>query len=197
MDYIACEDTRKTGFLLKDYDIKSKLIPFYDEIEDTKNALILKLLREGKDVALVSDAGTPLISDPGYKLVKLCVKNNVAVVAIPGPSSILAALVSSGLPPNNFCYWGYLSSKTNQRKKQFSKISRNQTNIFFEAPHRIVESLADLKEVCGDIEIVIARELTKIHEEIWRGKTSEAIVRFKNTKGELVILFNCHRERMK
>lgn len=211
VDYIACEDTRKTGLMLEQYrknstlmiyinkvlQHKPKLISYYDEVEYQKMPEIIKLLRTGHDVALVSDGGTPLISDPGYKLVQECVKRNINIVSIPGPSSVISSLVSSGLATNNFWFLGYLPVKTHQRKKLLTSLleaSKNldhkPTIIFFEAPHRIYESLTDLKEVYGDIEIVMAKELTKVHEEVWRGKITEAQKNFVKAQGEMIILFS-------
>lgn len=213
VDYIACEDTRRTGQLLEYYRTQSpailgmrslkqmvqkpKFISYYDEVEYKKIPEIIRLLTERKDVALVSDGGTPLISDPGFKLVQECVKRRIKVISIPGASSIISALVSSGLPTNNFWFLGYLPSKTGQRRKLLSDLFRcfetreqKPTLIFFEAPHRIQVSLTDICEVFGDIEIVIAKELTKIHEEVWRGKISEAQRKFVKTRGEFVLLLS-------
>ncbi|MBI4991078.1 16S rRNA (cytidine(1402)-2'-O)-methyltransferase [Candidatus Gottesmanbacteria bacterium] len=231
VDYIACEDTRKTGQLLKTLKDKYKealihlegvrmhsfkveesakrLISYYDEIEFKRVPEIIELLQNNKNVALVSDSGTPLISDPGFKLVRECIRRNIKVVSIPGPSSVIAALTSSGLPPNNFLFLGYLPPKKQKRINLLKGLqhfvipsdppvggeSRNlsadihPTIIFFETPHRLKGSLEDLQEVFGNIEIVIARELTKIHEEVWRGKISTAIKYFGKAKGEIVILF--------
>jgi len=222
VDYIACEDTRKTGQLInnlefkiqnselevKDLDInkKPKLLSYYDEIEFKRVPEIINLIEQGKSVALVSNSGTPLISDPGYKLVSECIKRGIQITSIPGPTSFVTALTSSGLPTNNFFFFGYLPPKKSQRKKILHELlsclpagkagSRTSkqfqpTIIFFESPHRIKESLADLKEVFGDIEIVVARELTKIYEEILRGKISEILNGDQPlfTKGEIVILF--------
>lgn len=213
VDYIVCEDTRRTGQLLEYYRTQSpailgmrslkqivqkpKFISYYDEVEYKKIPETIRLLTEGKDVALVSDGGTPLISDPGFKLVQECVNRGIKVISIPGASSVISALVSSGLPTNNFWFLGYLPSKTGQRRKLLSDLFRcfetreqKPTLIFFEAPHRIQESLTDICEVFGDIEIVIAKELTKIHEEVWKGKITTAIKYFSKSQGEIVILFN-------
>jgi len=218
VDYIACEDTRKTGQLLKNYELriknqetkfdrlniinKPRLISYYDEIEFKRMLEIIDLLEKGKKVALVSNSGTPLISDPGYKLVSECLKRKIRIVSIPGPSSILVALVSSGLTVNQFLFLGYLPTSQNKRFKLFTNLlscfkSLSQispTIIFFESPYRLRESLKDLKQAFGDIEIVIARELTKIHEEIYRGKISQALNYFLSPRGEIVLLFTlCRR----
>ncbi len=225
VDYIACEDTRVTSLLLDQISqkytsilysnvVKPKLISYYDEIEFKRVPEIIGLLENGKNIALVSDSGTPLVSDPGFKLVSECIKRNVKIVSIPGSSSIIAALTLSGLPTNQFLFLGYLPNKSTKRINLLENLKAlrhlgsgperakrvewdspdgggsriNPTIIFFEAPHRLKESLEDIKEVFGDIEIVICRELTKIHEEVWRGKISDALYQFSNSKGELVIL---------
>ncbi|OGF99235.1 16S rRNA (cytidine(1402)-2'-O)-methyltransferase, partial [Candidatus Gottesmanbacteria bacterium RBG_13_37_7] len=201
VDYIACEDTRRTGNLIMNYEsrIKNKelqikdlnnskklqFISYYDEIEEKKLPDIINLLEKDNNVALVSDSGTPLISDPGYKLVSECIKRKIKVVSIPGPSSVLTALISSGLPPNQFIFLGYLPLNKNKRLKlieelnQTLKISKNikPTVIFFESPHRLIRTLQDIKNIFGDITIVVAREMTKIHEEIWRGLIVEFLLR--------------------
>ncbi|MBI4067749.1 16S rRNA (cytidine(1402)-2'-O)-methyltransferase [Candidatus Gottesmanbacteria bacterium] len=210
VDYIACEDTRKTGQLLKTIREKyssivrtigikvPKLVSYYDEVEIFKTPEIIQLLEENNNVALVSDAGTPLIADPGYKLVSECIKKGIQVVPILGPTSFVAALVSSGLPTNQILFLGYLPPKPVKRRAILTDLHRyidtskyfKPTILFFETPHRLHDSLSDIKEVFGDIDIVIARELTKVYEEIWRGKISEALN--KNFKGELTVLFPSH-----
>lgn len=207
VDYIACEDTRKIGNLLKrimNYELritkipvpkKAKLISFYDEIEEQKTVEIINLLKSGKDVALVSNAGTPLISDPGFKLVKESLKRNIKVVPIPGPSALLTALVVSGLPTDNFWFLGYFPKKRSRRQQLLKNLFSvchsllKPTFIAYETPHRLQKTLSDMKEIFGDIEIVVARELTKIHEEIWRGNITDAQEHFTKPKGEIVILF--------
>lgn len=212
VDFIACEDTRKTGQLLatleqriinKELVIKElenhkkpKLISYYDEIEYKRAQEIIDLLQDNKNVALVSDSGTPLISDPGYKLVKECQKNKVKVISIPGPSSLISALTISGFPPNDFRFIGYLPSNRTKRLLLLNNIFNDlqhsrklYTIIVFEVPHRLKDSLEDLKNIFGDIEIVICRELTKIHEEVWRGKITKSNDYYIKIKGELIILF--------
>ncbi len=201
VDIIACEDTRKTGFLLKEVRpvgrsdlIKGgniRLISFYEENEQMRIPQIIKYLREGKNVALVSNAGTPLVSDPGFKLVRECIKEGIKVEAIPGASAILTALVSSGLPTDKFLFLGFLPKKQGKRKKILESLPAKTTIIIFESPHRLLKSLKNIKEVLGDIEIVICRELTKVHEEIKREKVSQLIEHFekKKPKGELTFLF--------
>ena len=184
VDIIACEDTRKTGVLLVKLNIpRKRLLSYYEENELRRIPEIVRLLKEGKNVALVSNAGTPTISDPGFKLVRECLIQGIKVEAIPGPSAILTALVSSGLPTDKFLFLGYLPKKQGKRKKLLEncKLSAvHYTLIFYESPHRLIETLKDLQEIFGDIEIVLCRELTKIYEEIKRKRikfTREEAVR--------------------
>ncbi len=178
MAVVLCEDTRRTGLL-----IKNKFLSYYDEIEDKRIPEVIDLLQT-KDVALVSDAGTPLISDPGFRLVRECIKRNIKVESIPGPSAVLAALTSSGLPPDKFIFLGFV------HPKNLNYVQPGVTAIFYAAPHKLLGDLDALKEKFGDIEIVLARELTKIHEEIWHGTISEAQKYFGKPQGEFVVLFN-------
>lgn len=184
VDLILCEDTRHTAKLLQ--TPHPKLIRFDDHTENKLVPEILEILAQ-KDIALVSDAGTPLISDPGYRLVSECIKRGIKVVSIPGPSAVLAALTSSGLPANRFMFLGYPPEKQSHRTKLFRSLPKDITIIFFCPPHKLTQTLEDLKQSLGNINIVIARELTKIHEEIWQGKLSE--VQTREFKGELVLLF--------
>jgi 16S rRNA (cytidine1402-2'-O)-methyltransferase len=206
-DYILCEDTRHSGLLLQELvrrygelyelnpDWKPRLFSYYDEIEEKKLPEVIQLLLDGNHVSLISDAGTPLVSDPGFRLVRECVKRNINVESIPGPSAVLTALTSSGLPADTFSFLGYPPEKQTKRKKLFEDIqSANRlipsTYIFYCAPHKLTQTLEDLKNTVGDIQITIARELTKMHEEVWKGKVSEAVSYFGSPKGEFVLLFN-------
>lgn len=231
---IACEDTRVTGQLrklIKDHFLSVAVLntgshpvsehpePLFiscrDENEELKSTEIIQAIESGKDVALVSDAGTPLISDPGFKLIGACIKRNIAITAVPGPTSIIAASTLSGLPTQPFWYFGYLPEKEGKRLKLLNEVrgfmipdspadrrdssfEKQKTNsgsrlrptlCFFASPHRLSNELTDIKKVFGDIDIVIARELTKLHEEIYRGKVSDALIHFSSPKGEFVILF--------
>lgn len=210
VDCIASEDTRKTGMLLKDIydryadwpdfydkDKKPKLISYYEQNEFKRIPEIIDLLSYDKNIALVSDAGTPTISDPGFKLVRECIKKGIRVESIPGPSSVISSLVSSGLPTDKFLFLGYLPKKQGHRLTLLKNLSESlklieSTVIFFEAPHKLIKTLEELKDVFGDINIVICRELTKIYEEVRREKVSETLQHFRKIvpKGELVILFN-------
>lgn len=199
VEFIACEDTRRCGLLLKHIGRISPptLLSYYEENELNRIPQIINALKNGLSVALVSDAGTPTISDPGFKLVRQCIELGIKVESIPGPSASISALVSSGLPTDKFLFVGYLPKKQGNRTKLLQNISSvvqtiKLTIIIFEAPHRLVRTLEALKNVFGDMEIVIARELTKIHEEIRREKISDSIRHFEKAtpKGEFVILFH-------
>lgn len=212
VDIIACEDTRKTNLLLNkvrpgtrsDLDEvrprrrrKPLLLSYYEENELRRVPEIINFLKAGKNVALVSNAGTPTISDPGFKLVRECISQGVRVEAIPGASALLTALVSSGLPTDKFLFLGYLAKKPTKRKNLLQNIDclyryMKPTIVFYESPYRLVASLKDLQEVFGDIEIVICRELTKVHEEMRREKVSKAIEHFEKIKpkGEFTLLFS-------
>ena len=193
VDLVLCEDTRHTGLLLQKLNIQTKLLSYYDEIEDTRIPEIIEMLGQNKNIALVSDSGTPLISDPGFRLVRECLKRGIKVESIPGPSAALAALTSSGLPPNKFIFLGYPPEKQNQRIKMFEDLTHLNrfkcTNIFYCAPHKLMRTLEDMKSVLGDLDIVVARELTKVHEEIWHGSISTAQKYFGKPQGEFVLLF--------
>lgn len=193
VDLIASEDTRKTGLLLKKLAIpKKQLLSYYEENELKRIPQIIKLLKEGKKIALVSCAGTPTISDPGYKLVRESIKEEIKVEAIPGPSVVPSALVVSGLPTDRFLFLGYLPKKQGKRKKILESLPSKTTIIFFESPHRLIKSLKQIKEMLGDVEIVVCRELTKIHEEIRREKVSQSVKHFERVKpkGEFTLLFS-------
>lgn len=218
VDFIACEDTRRTGQLLINLELRIKnqelrikklninkkpiLISYYDEIEFKRVPEIVELLQENRNVALVSDSGTPLISDPGFKLVKECIKQNIKIVPIPGPCSSVAALVTSGLTTNQFLFLGYLPPTSSKRKIILNNLLTllnssehiHPTVVIFESVHRLDSCLIDLQKIVGDIEIVIVRELTKIHEESARGKISWIVDHFHQTKGEIIFLFNIPQE---
>lgn len=197
VDILLCEDTRRTGFLLDQLNITPKppMVQFYEEIEDKKTPEIIELLQNGKNIALVSDAGTPLISDPGHRLVREAIKRHIPVIAIPGASAVLTALVASGLPSNTFTFLGFSPEKEAHRRKLFTNaLDASKTletaYILYCAPHKLSTIFMNMKEVLGDITIVVARELTKIHEEFFHGTISEAESHFENPKGEFVLLFH-------
>ena len=192
VDVIFAEDTRRTGVLLKEYEIKNKLISFNDfnKIWRTKKAI--ELLKQGKDVALVSDAGTPGISDPGFYLVREAVKENIQVSPVPGANAMLSALVCSGLPTDKFGFFGFFPKKEGKKREILFWISKsnNLTHIYYESPHRILKTLALMNEIIPDKNIVIARELTKKFEEFIRGNVSDVYkkVKDKKLKGEIVLV---------
>jgi len=191
VDLIAAEDTRHTKILLDKYSISTPTTSYFEYNKIQKGDYLLKLLNEGKSVALVSDAGTPGISDPGYNIIRLCIDNNILVVPIPGPSGIIAALTVSGKPTNQFTFVGFLSPKPIKRKNQLKKLyDEKRTLILYESVHRIDKLLNDILEVCGDTEIVVVREVTKKFEEIRREKVSFSIEHFKSHKprGEFIVI---------
>jgi len=190
---IAAEDTRHTKILTSHYDIHTPLTSYFQYNRIKKADFLIRILKEGKDIALVSDAGTPGISDPGYVIMKRALEEGVSVVPIPGPAAFLTALSVSGLPTNKFVFEGFLSNKSSQRRRRLQELSgEERTIIIYESPHRLLSALQDMLEIMGDIYIVCARELTKKFEEIRREKVSECIRHFSNTKilGEFIIMFN-------
>ena len=187
---IAAEDTRHTGTLLKHFEIRSQLTSYFEHNKLNKVDFILEKLSEG-DVALVSDAGTPAINDPGYELVKAALASGFDVRPVPGPSAPIAALTVSGLPTDSFLYLGYLPNRSTERRKAVGQVSNlTYTLIFLESPHRIVDSLEDLLSVIGDRRICVAREMTKFYEEYWRGSVSGALEYFKSKepRGEFTLV---------
>ncbi len=185
---IAAEDTRQTQKLLIHFDIHTPVTSYFEHNKLTKLDSILAALAEG-DVALVSDAGMPAINDPGYELVRAALASAFDISPIPGPSAPVAALAASGLPTDSFLYLGYLPRKSSERKTALKHAADfPYTLIFLETPHRLIDSLKDLQIVLGNRQIALARELTKIHEEIWRGTISEAIDYFKAPRGEFVLV---------
>jgi len=191
VDLIACEDTRHTKILLEHYGIKTSTVSFYQYNRIVKAQYLLKLLKEGKDIALVSDAGTPGILDPGYNLINLAIKNNIPITAIPGPCALVDALVLSGKPMHNFYFAGFLPKKKIARQNKLKALFKlNTTIIFYESCHRILASLEDVLAIFGDREIVLARELTKKFEEIKRASVSKILSELKSKKilGEFVVI---------
>lgn len=194
-DIIAAEDTRHSGILLKKYEITTPTISFHAWSDNRKLDQIMEMLREGKNVALISDAGTPGISDPGYVLINAAIQEKISVVPIPGPSAFLTALMASGLPVNHFLYLGFLPMKKGRQKLLESFAEEERTIVFYESPHRIIRTLDDLAARYPERRIVLARELTKIHEDFFRGTAGEAgdYLRKKfgegKVKGEIVVIF--------
>jgi 16S rRNA (cytidine1402-2'-O)-methyltransferase len=196
VDVVACEETRRTRVLLDHYQIKTKLVSYHEHNERDRARELDELIEAGSDVALVSDAGTPGISDPGFRLVQERVARGGRIVPVPGPTAFVAALVASGLPTDQFFFGGFLPARSTQRRARLLEV-RNlaSTLIFYETPHRIKEALLDAREILGEREAVLVRELTKMHEEILRGRLSELSERFAAddtvaARGEMVLLID-------
>ena len=180
VDLIACEDTRYTARLLSHYGITTSRQSYHEHNESARTAQLLEILRQGKNVALAADAGTPLVSDPGYTLVEACRGEGIEVVPIPGPSAAIAALAASGLPSDSFYFAGFLPPRPSGRKQALEKLSQvSSTLIFYEAPHRIVHALGDMAAVLGPRRACLARELTKLHEEWLTGTLPEILQQLK------------------
>jgi 16S rRNA (cytidine1402-2'-O)-methyltransferase len=191
VDIIACEDTRLTYNLLNHYQIKKPLVSYFEHNKNQRSKYIVEKLLWGKNVALVSNAGTPLISDPGYELVNLCILNNICVKTIPGACALNSALAVSGLPTDRFVFEGFLPRKPSKRKKRLQEIAKDdRTIIIYESPYRLHKMLSELKEICGNRQIVLAREMTKFYEEIKRGNIEEIIsdISGKSIKGEITLV---------
>ncbi len=187
---IAAEDTRHTKILLDHYGIQATVVSYYEHNRFTRIPQILAHLQEGKDVAVVTDAGTPGISDPAYRLIRSAIENDIRVEAIPGASAVLTALVSSGLPTDSFKFVGFLPPKKGRMGKIRALANEQATLVFYESPVRIIRTLQDINNILGNRPAVIGRELTKMHEEIVRGKVADLITHFKQKtpKGEFVLL---------
>jgi 16S rRNA (cytidine1402-2'-O)-methyltransferase len=194
VELIACEDTRHTQKLLNHYGIKTRTISYHEHNERERAAELLKLIDAGSDVAIVSDAGTPGISDPGFRLARLAIESGARVVPVPGASALITALVASGMPTDEFFFGGFLPSRSGARRTRLSDLgSLPATLIFYEGPHRIAATLKDAYEILGEREAVVARELTKMHEEVVRGRLSELAERFlspENARGEMVLIID-------
>jgi 16S rRNA (cytidine1402-2'-O)-methyltransferase len=191
---IACEDTRHTRKLLIHFGINTATVSYHDHNETERAQELLNRLERGASIAIVSDAGTPGINDPGFRLVRLAIENEVPVISVPGPSALITALVSSGLPTDEFFFGGFLPAKTNARRTRLAELrSLPATLIFYEAPHRIAATLTDASEVLGPRQGVVARELTKMHEEFVRGTLDELVLRFgtgERVRGEIVLMID-------
>lgn len=191
-DVIACEDTRRTRKLLSHFGIAARSLVVYNEANERRKASeLLERIRKGADVVLVSDAGMPGLSDPGYRLVRACVETDVVVEVVPGPSAVIAALAVSGLSPGRFVFEGFLPRKSSERRRRIEElVPERRTVVLFESPHRLDATLADLRDVLGDRDAVVARELTKMHEEVKRGPLSDLAEWAAKTppKGEMVVV---------
>jgi 16S rRNA (cytidine1402-2'-O)-methyltransferase len=190
-DQIACEDTRHTQKLLNHYDISKPLVSYHEHNEMTRAPELVLAMERGQQIALVSDAGMPLVSDPGYRLVTLALRHQVPVIPVPGPSALLAALSASGLPNEEFLFAGFLPARSGERRRALDRLRiEDRTIILYEAPHRIEEMLTDAREILGDRPACLAREVTKLHEEFRRGMLSELIASLsdKPIRGEITLL---------
>src|SRR5215203_5912918 len=194
VDLIACEDTRHTHKLLQHYAITTKTISYHEHNEQQRAAELIDFLKQGSDIAVVSDAGTPSISDPGFRLVRAAIESDLPVVPVPGPSALISALIAAGLPTDEFFFAGFLPSRANARRARLEQLRTVPgTLIFYEAPHRLAATLQDAVEILGEREAVVARELTKLHEEIRRGRLSDLARNYadkENARGEIVVLID-------
>lgn len=198
VDVIAAEDTRHTLKLLNYLEISKPMISYHRHNEDTKTEVLINILKEGKNIGLVTDAGTPGISDPGEEVVKEAIKEDIQIVPIPGACALINALIASGLDTKQFVFYGFLPLDKKLRQEKFEDIEKqNKTIIFYEAPHRLVKTLEELNKRFGNIDIVIAKELTKIHENYIRGKIEDIIPNLETVKGEHIILFEMHSKSEK
>lgn len=191
VDLIACEDTRRTRILLSHYGIKTAFTSLYDEIERKKGVALVEAILDGKSLAYVSDAGTPLISDPGYHLVRSAIEAGIPVVPVPGPSAAITALSVSGMPSDRFAFFGFLPEKAGRRRSFLQKLKTlSMTLVFYESPRRLIDSLKDIRDVLGDRDVAVTRELTKVYEEVLRGRVEELIgnLEAQGVKGEITLL---------
>jgi 16S rRNA (cytidine1402-2'-O)-methyltransferase len=191
VDCVLAEDTRKVRVLLGRLGIRAQVRSYHDHNQEHMTPVIIREIKEGKRFALVSDAGTPLISDPGYLLVRRLAEEGIAITAIPGACAVTTALVLSGLPPDRFTFYGYVPRKTGERDSLIREAAENPyTCIFYESPHRLLKTLEAFSRILADREVVVARELTKLHEEVLRGTAAELLARFEATppRGELTVL---------
>jgi 16S rRNA (cytidine1402-2'-O)-methyltransferase len=200
VDLIACEDTRRTQQLLNHYGIKTRTISYHEHNELTRAPELIIQMEEGSRIALVSDAGMPVISDPGHRMVSLAIRHNIAVIPIPGASAFVAALAAAGLPVDKFRFLGFLPSKKLARRRALQEmLGSPKTLVFYEAPHRVLDMLQDVKHILGNVPVVVAREVTKVHEEFLRGSVSEVLDRLKKkpVKGEITALVGSQKTRAK
>jgi 16S rRNA (cytidine1402-2'-O)-methyltransferase len=188
---IAAEDTRQTRKLLTHFQIKNDITSFNDLNKDYRSKQLVEMMKQGKDIALVSDAGTPGISDPGFYLTRECVRNNIKIVPVPGATAIISALVCSGLPTDRFAFYGFIPKKPGQKESFLKEIAeRKETTVFYESPYRILKTLGVMAKILPSHQIVLARELTKLFEEFVRGTPEEVLSHFegKAVKGEFVVI---------
>lgn len=198
VDIIAAEDTRHTLKLLNHLEITKPLISYYKQNEKIKSDILIEKIKKGNNIALVSDAGTPGISDPGEEIVREAIKNNIEIIPVPGACAAINALITSGIDTKEFLFIGFLPVNKKQKAEKLEEIKNlNKTLIFYEAPHKLINTLEEMENVLGDRNITLAREMTKIHEEFIRGKISECIERLKEVKGEFVIIVEGNKKNIK
>ena len=194
VDLVACEDTRRTRVLLNHFGVKTKTLSYHEHNERKRAEELCKLLESGRHIAIVSDAGTPLINDPGFRIVKAAIQSGIQVVPVPGPSALISGLIASGLPCDQFLFAGFLPGRANARRGKLEELSAlPATLVFYEAPHRIAATLKDALDVLGNRTAAVARELTKVHEEIARGSLAELAQRFSGNspaRGEIVLMIS-------
>lgn len=192
-DLVAAEDTRHTSILFKHYGLSKRLVSFHDHNERQRSEELIPLLQQGQSIAVVSDAGTPGIADPAFHLTRRCIQENIPVIPVPGPSSVLAALSGAGLPMDRFIFENFLPAKSGQRRKKLESLKGEvRTLVFFESPYRLLVSLKDMLEIYGDVRAAVARELTKKFETFHRGCLSELVAQFEREapRGEMVVVVN-------
>ena len=198
VDVIAAEDTRHSLKLLNYLEISKPMISYHRHNEDTKTAELIRILQEGKSIGLITDAGTPGISDPGEEVVKEAIKEQIEVIPIPGACALINALIASGLGTKEFAFYGFLPLDKKLRNEKFEDIQKqNKTIIFYEPPHRLIKTLQEMEQRLGNIEVVLAKELTKIHETFTRGTIEEVLETLEDVKGEYIILFENHAKTEK
>ena len=197
VDIVLCEDTRVTGSLLSKYGIKKKLISCHEYNEDKVKYEVVELLKEGKKIGLVTDQGSPIISDPGFNVVNEVIKNNLSVIGLPGATAFVPALISSGIFPSKFLFYGFLNAKDAKQVQELKTLQYfPYTLIFYEAPHRIKNTLNNMYQVFGDRKICLARELSKLYEEYIRGTISEVVEQVDSIKGEIVLFVEGNTQKV-
>ena len=189
VDVVAAEDTRRTGQLLQRLGIRARLVSYFEGNEEKRTRELVGMLRDGQDVAVVTDGGMPGISDPGYRVVRACIDAEVAIDVVPGPSAVVTALVVSGLPTDRFVFEGFLPRSGRARTERLEALARERrTAVLFESPNRVVATLGHLLETCGDRDVAVVRELTKLHQEVVRGRLSDLAASLGDLRGEVVVV---------
>ena len=197
VDILLCEDTRVTGSLLKKYDIKQKLISGHEYNEDSIKYDVVKYIQDGLKVGLVTDQGSPIISDPGFRVVQEVIDNGYSVIGLPGATAFVPALISSGIAPSKFLFYGFLNSKNSKQKQELEALKLYPyTMIFYEAPHRIINTLENMKKIFGNRHISLSREISKLYEEIYRGTIDEVLENVDKLKGEFVLIVEGNTEQV-